>query len=278
MNDLKKNYPLWKWILLIVFGSFFFLILSQFAPIIGSFSNNVWVKSVLLLLGGLLILGVYAAYVRIFEKRQVSELAVKRALPDLLIGIGIGVLFISGVVGLLALSGVYKIDSVEFNAPQLLLNFAALSIVAISEEIIFRGIIFRMIDGRFNLLSALILSSLIFGLMHLTVVDLWTAIAISAEAGLMLAAAYKLRNNLWIPIGIHWAWNFMLGSIFGVGVSGFVEEYSLFIPQISGPYIFTGGNNGFEGSVVTLCVGIIVGLLLLYDKNMKVFISRREIK
>ncbi len=141
MNDLKKNNPLWKWILLIVFGSFFFLILSQFAPIIGSFSNNVWVKSVLLLLGGLLILGVYAAYVKIFEKRQVSELTVKRALPDLLIGIGIGVLFISGVVGLLALSGVYKIDSIEFNAPQLLLNFAALSIVAISEEIIFRGII-----------------------------------------------------------------------------------------------------------------------------------------
>ncbi len=128
-----------------------------------------------------------------------------------------------------------------------------------------------MIDARFNLLSALIISSLIFGFMHLTAVDIWTAIAISAEAGLMLAAAYKLRNNLWIPIGIHWAWNFMLGSIFGVDVSGFVEEYSLFIPQISGPYVLTGGNNGFEGSIVTLCVGVIVGLLLLYDKNMESF-------
>ncbi len=259
-----KNMPLWRWILMIVFGSFFFLILSQFVPVIGSFSNNVWVKSVLLVLGGFLMMAVYAAYVKIFEKRQVSELAVKRALPDLLTGIGIGVLFISSVVGVLALSGVYTVDSVELDAPQLLLDFAALSIVAIGEEIIFRGIIFRMIDARFNLLSALVISSLIFGLMHLASVDLWTAISISAEAGLMLAAAYKLRNNLWIPIGIHWAWNFMLGSIFGVGVSGFVEEYSLLTPRISGPYILTGGANGFEGSVVTCIIGVLFGLGLLH--------------
>ncbi len=100
-------------------------------------------------------MGFYAAYVRIFEKRQVSELAVKRALPDLLTGIGIGVLFISGVVGLLALSGVYKIDSFEFNAPRLLLNFAALSIVAISEEIIAPRIQSQKIQGGARRLHSL---------------------------------------------------------------------------------------------------------------------------
>ncbi len=267
IQNTKSYIPLWKWILLIVFGSSLFLILSQFIPIIGSFSNNVWWKFLLLLLGGISILGLYAAYVKILEKRQVSELRIRRAIPDLFTGLAIGVLFITCTVGVLALLGVYKIGSIDFHWEQLLLNFAALSIVAVGEEVIFRGIIFKMIDERFNTISAIVISSLVFGLMHLAAVDLWTAIAISAEAGIMLAAAYKLRNNLWVPVGIHWAWNFMLGPVLGVSVSGNVQEYSLFAPQISGPYILTGGNNGFEGSIITCCFGVLLGLALLYYRN-----------
>lgn len=74
--------------------------------------------------------------------------------------------------------------------------------------------------------------------------------AISVEAGFMLAAAYKLWNNLWVPIGIHWAWNFFLGQIFGVGVSGISQDACVIIPKITGPYILTGGDNGFEGPML----------------------------
>ena len=84
-----------------------------------------------------------------------------------------------------------------------LLSFAAYSIVAVTEEVLFRGILFRMIDERYQTLQAFIISSLTFGAVHLMTVDFWTAMGISAEAGFMLAAAYKFRNNLWIPIGIH---------------------------------------------------------------------------
>ena len=59
-----------------------------------------------------------------------------------------------------------------------------------------------MIDERYGVLLAFIISSLTFGAAHLMTVDFWTAMTISAEAGFMLAAAYKFRNNLWIPIGI----------------------------------------------------------------------------
>ena len=83
----------------------------------------------------------------------------------------------------------------------------------------------------------------------------------------MLAAAYKFRNNLWIPIGIHWAWNFTLGPIFGVGVSGISEDAYAIIPEISGPYILTGGNNGFEGSIVTALIGVTVGIVLYIYKR-----------
>ena len=98
--------------------------------------------------------------------------------------------------------GVYRVDAVNIDWVGLLLSFSAFSIVAVCEEVLFRGILFRMIDERYGALLAFIISSLTFGAAHLMTVDFWTALAISAEAGFMLAAAYKFRNNLWIPIGI----------------------------------------------------------------------------
>lgn len=264
MNNLRKRTPLWKWILLIVFGSAFFFVLSQVAPVAGTFSNKPWIKAALLLLGGLIVLVLYTLYIKIFEKRKVSELKINRALPDLLTGFAIGTLFIVTVVGVLAIIGIYRVESIQINWVALLINFASLWIPAVCEEILFRGIIFRMIADRFNVISAFIISSFIFGFVHMVYVDLWTAIAISFEAGFMLAAAYRLRNNLWVPIGIHWAWNFMLGPIFGSSVSGSPQEYGLIIPEISGPYILTGGSNGLEGSIVTCCTGILFGIFLLY--------------
>ena len=269
MISVKSAMPLWKWILLIVFGSALFLFLSQTVPVVGSFSNNIWIKALLLLLGATAVLGLYAVWVKAFERRKVSELRLQRAFPDLLTGLLIGGLFISCAVGVLALMGVYRVDAVNIDWVGLLLSFAAFSIVAVCEEALFRGILFRMIDERYGALLAFIISSLTFGAVHLMTVDFWTAMAISAEAGFMLAAAYKFRNNLWIPIGIHWAWNFTLGPIFGVGVSGISEDAYAIIPEISGSYILTGGNNGFEGSIVTLILGIATGVLLLWWRYRK---------
>ena len=259
--------PLCKWIMLIVFGSALFLFLSQTVPVVGSFSNNIWIKALLLLLGAIAVLGLYAVWVKVFERRKVSELRLQRAFPDLMTGLLIGGLFISCVVGVLALMGVYRVDAVNIDWVGLLLSFAAFSIVAVCEEVLFRGILFRMIDERYGALLAFIISSLTFGAVHLMTVDFWTAMAISAEAGFMLAAAYKFRNNLWIPIGIHWGWNFTLGPVFGVGVSGISEDAYAIIPEISGPYILTGSNNGFEGSIVTVLIGVAVGILMLLKRK-----------
>lgn len=263
MNDVKKSLPLWKWVLLILFGSALFLFLSQTVYVAGCFSDNLWIKALLLLLGGCLVLGFYVLFVRVFEKRILTELRLG-AIPDLPAGFAIGTLFIASVAGILGLIGVYRINSINVSWPTLLLDFSSLSIVAISEEIIFRGIIFRMIESRFNTVAAFVISSLIFGFTHLVTVDLWTAVAISAEAGFMLAAAYKLHHNLWLPIGIHWAWNFVSGTVLGFEVSGNLPESGLIIPDINGPYILSGGNNGFEGSIITCICGITLGLALYY--------------
>lgn len=273
---MKDKTPLWKWGLLVIAGTVMFLLLYQIAPAIGSLSNSFWIKLVLLLSGGICLLGLYAVCIKLFEKRKVHELNIRRAFPDLLTGFAIGTLFIAGVVLILAAAGVYRIGSVSGNWEMMLLNFAALSIVAAGEEVIFRGIIFRMIRDRFNVTAAFIISSLLFGLAHLQTVDLWTAAAIAAEGGFMLAAAYNLRNNLWVPTGIHWAWNYMSGPVFGLNVSGMEQEYSLIVPEIGGPYILSGGSNGFEGSVITCICGVLIGIILLhYGKKPGIFSEKR---
>lgn len=258
---LRRILSLAKWTVLLLLGTILFLLLSQTLPIVGSLSNNLWGKAGLLLSGGMAALGLYAIWVRVLERRKASELSLK-SLPDLLTGFLIGGLFIASVIGILALLGIYRIDAIETDWNSILLNFTAFFIVAASEEIIFRGILFRMIDERFNATSALIISSLLFGFAHLATVDVWTVMAISVEGGFMLAAAYRLKRNLWFPIGIHWAWNFALGPLFGVTVSGEAQETCFILPEVTGPYLLTGGENGFEGSIVTLILGFTLGIAM----------------
>ena len=126
---MKQTMPLWKWITLIILGPLFFLFLSQIVPIIGTLSNS-WIgKTVLLFLGSFVVLGLYALYINVFERRTPYELNLKTSLPNLLLGFIIGGLFIVCVIGVLALFGVYRIGAISIDWIGLILNFAMFSIV-----------------------------------------------------------------------------------------------------------------------------------------------------
>ena len=85
------------------------------------------------------------------------------------------------------------------------------------------------------------------------------------ETGLLFTAAYLLTRRLWLPIGLHWGWNFFETSIYGTANSGAWEDdpNTLFAGHTHGPFLLTGGAFGPEASVIGLCVGSYAGLLLL---------------
>ena len=87
---------------------------------------------------------------------------------------------------------------------------------------------------------------------------------IAIEAGVLLGAAYKYTNSLWFPIGIHWAWNFTQGNVFGVAVSGGDIEESILSATLSGPDIITGGSFGPEASIIALLLGSILSAFFLW--------------
>ena len=206
---------------------------------------------------------VYAAYVRRIERRPVSELAMPGASRELGSGIVLGATMFTMTIGTLAILGCYSVDGRHALSTVAIPLVTAIG-TAFIEEIVFRGILFRIVEGALGTWISLAVSSAMFGLLHLVNphATLQGAVAIVFEAGVMLAAAYVLTRRLWLPIGIHAGWNFTQGGIFGVSVSG-QPSGGLLDGTLSGPEWLSGGSFGAEASIVAVVLGIALGTTLL---------------
>lgn len=262
---MEKSVPFWKWILLLLGCFIVFVGLYGLLQGVCSLSKSILVKSALCVLSLVLVLCIYALAVRLVEKRRPEDLPMGRALRDVSRGLAVGFLFFAAVSGVLALCGILSVRPSDFDWKLILLSFVWYIYVAVGEEVIFRGILFRMIDERYNMWVALAVSAVLFGVVHLSSpnASVWSSVAIAVEAGLMLALAYKYSGSLWLPIGIHCAWNFTEENVFGFAVSGWKSEASLMESQLSGPDILTGGAFGPEASLVSMALGIVISAAFL---------------
>lgn len=207
----------------------------------------------------------YRAYVKLIERRRGIEFGAQGALREFGSGLVIGAALFSATIGALAALGLYTVQG--WRDPVVMIAPLAMSMgAAVIEELLFRGAIFRIIETSLGTWIALVISAALFGLVHLGNPNAtWlAAAAISLEAGVMLAAAYVLTRRLWLPIGIHAAWNFTQGGIFSVAVSGGKTD-GLLVANLSGPSWLSGGEFGAEASVVAMfwCTALGVWLLVL---------------
>ena len=175
-----------------------------------------------------------------------------------------GVNFLAIIVCLF-LCGYYRIVTVEFDVASQLSWLSLFLLVGVVEEVIFRGILFRLITDKWNIAVGLTTSSLLFGLAHLgnPGATLWAALAIALASGWLFGMAYAYHRTIWVPIGMHWAWNYLEGGVFGCAVSGTPLGYlPLITPRISGADILSGGAFGPEASII--CVAIGIGISIVY--------------
>jgi len=254
-----KSMPVWKWILLLIASLFLALLLYGVAGIPGMLWSG-WPMWLTVVATAALMLWLYRVFARWFEGEAPKDLPMNRLAGHTALGMGTGLLYFIVVVGIMMAISLYRVDGYQFNWTLLADKFFYFLIVAVGEEIAFRGVLFRWIDERFGFWWAMIISGFIFGLVHLTNdnATLWGAIGIALEAGLLLGAAYKWSGSLWFPIGIHWAWNFSQGNIFGFAVSGNNAGDSIIQATIDGPQWLTGGAFGAEASVISMVVGLAV--------------------
>ena len=223
--------------------------------------------SSLALLPGLL--AGYLILVKGIERRPLSEAAPGKALPQIAIGLAVGAgLFALTMAPLMAL-GFYQAHGL--NPAGVLIKPLVLALVAaVMEELLFRGLIQRLIEERFGPLWALGVTSLLFGLAHgiNPGATPFTFLIIAAEAGLLLGACWVATRSLWLPIAVHFAWNFTQGGVFGAAVSGNSSD-GLVAGQLRGPVLLTGGAFGPEASVQAVAFAVTAALIILWIAGRK---------
>ena len=176
----------------------------------------------------------------------------------LLLGIGLIVLG----VGTLYIFNFLSVASIQFSLIDQLFYLSLFAVVSLNEEIAIRGYILQNLSSSFNKYIALVLSSLVFMIMHIgnpnmSAVPLFNLFL----AGLLLGVYCIHKNNLWFPIGAHITWNYFQGPVLGFEVSG-NDVDSIFIQSLDGSELITGGEFGFEGSII-LTVLMIIGIVYL---------------
>lgn len=256
------THPMFRLLIAFVFvvgGGF---ISSGVARLIGTHKGG-WQSLVAGICVAVIFVALYALFCRLIERRPVVELTTAGAATELGAGIGTGLLLFSAVVAVIALLDGYGV--VGTHGWGVLVPVLGIAIASgFSEEIIFRGWFFRLVEQWLGTWIALILSAALFGALHLgnQNATLLAGVAISLEAGIMLAAIYLITRRLWAAIGVHAAWNFAQGGIYGIPVSGGAMD-GVLVPRISGPDLLTGGAFGAEASLPAIVVATGFGIVML---------------
>lgn len=209
------------------------------------------------------------ATVRVLEGKTLGQavgLSLRRAPRELAFGLLVGGGLICLAVGVLTILGDYRIEGLGDGADagylgQILLLAIC---VAVAEEVLSRGILLRLLEQGLGSWAALVLSAGLFGFAHLgnrggTVL---TSVAIAVEGGILFGAAYLAVRSLWLPIGMHIAWNYFEGPLLGTPVSGNIVP-AFFRASIGGPTWLTGGGFGPEAGVPVFILGTAAGAAAL---------------
>jgi membrane protease YdiL (CAAX protease family) len=196
----------------------------------------------------------YWGFVRLTERRRVRELGGGwGGLAEGLGGLALGAGLFAAIVGVLALAGAY--DVLGRNEWTVVQWSAAAAAVAFREELLFRGVIQRVSEERLGSWLALVFASAWFGLEHADNPNagLFDGFMLALFGGVLLGGCYLATRRLWLAIGVHAAWNFVEGGVFGTPVSGYAIP-GVLRSYLSGPEWLTGGIFGPESSTVTLAV------------------------
>ncbi|MBV8368553.1 MAG: CPBP family intramembrane metalloprotease [Candidatus Eremiobacteraeota bacterium] len=220
---------------------------------------------------GAVALAIYVGWVRFVERRAVTELAPRALIPETLLGIVVGLALFSTAIGLLALADVFVVHGYGgWNG--LAAGALSMLLVAVTEEILFRGFVFRTIRTVAGTWIGVAVSAVAFGLFHAfnPGASVLSTVAIALEAGVLLALAYAATNRLWLPIGLHAGWNFAEGFVFGTPISGTMPSHARLYGELHGPLVMTGGAFGLEASIAA------VGVCLLASCGFGIWVARRE--
>ena len=267
----------------------------------GTFFNLVdWVRSALSLSGptSLIIsrcIDVFvvtsALYItrRFVDKRSFASLGLdlnKQAGMDVLMGITIAFVLMLAVYGIEYSLGWLTLESFAWQTAsptvvisQILGFFVAYMLTAWHEELVYRGYILQTLASGLNLRWAILISSVYFGIEHLSNPNSsWMAAAGIFFIALFFIYGFVRTGQLWLPIGLHIGWNFFQSSVFGFPVSG-LDRPGLLDTTVSGPELWTGGAFGPEAGIIILPICVLGAVLVhIYTKRHRAVETKADVR
>ena len=212
----------------------------------------------------LFVVVVYLAASKWIERRPLDEFQANRMLSEGVAGLILGFVLFSVVMAILWTLSVYHPGG-RGTTHGLAIGLMLALCSGVMEEILFRGLLFRVSAKVLGTWGALLLTAVFFGAAHAfnPGATFSSSLAIALEAGILLGAAYAATTRLWLPIGLHIAWNFTEGPVYGMSVSGGTMGGDLLRGSINGPRILTGGQFGPEASIVAVLVCLVAALYFI---------------
>lgn len=222
---------------------------------------------------------VFFAWVKLVEKRKITTMGFicKHKLKAYFKGLFLGFGSITVISLVLMALGAIEVNFNNLLPINLLINTMCIAVFgwivqSASEEIAIRGWLIPTLGIRYNPLVAILLTGGVFGIIHLLNNGVTVLTLVNLTLSGFFFALYAINEgNIWGVCGLHLGWNFVLGSIFGLRISGEKSnDNSLFISHNLGTDILTGGDFGPEGCIITtfflICVIIFMGFIF-YKKH-----------
>jgi uncharacterized protein len=210
------------------------------------------------------------------EKEKPARLGFgqQKALPDFFTGSLIGLVWVALSVGGLALTTQLNPDPVfRLDAGLLLIYFVILTLNAAMQEVLVRGYLFRLVERDFGVTVALIVTSLVFLLLHPGAINAGVIASVNVfMASLIFGIALVRSGNLWLPLGIHTVWNYVSAVFLGVMPLDNYPSMKWLSPV--GDTLFTGGKNGYEaGVIVSVTALLVLGGLWFFRERQPLFVA-----
>ena len=259
-----KRDPLQIVIRLGVYVLLCFITLLVFGGLFSWFENPILAGA-----GSSLVVGVFANWLvlRIFEQLHVADAGLhagRKSVDNLTIGLAGGIGSATLVLGLPILVGVAHFvpaPGYGFSAGSALFVTALLVGGAIGEELMIHGYAFQLLTSQIGGWATVLPLAAIFALLHgANPASTWLSTSITAGFGVVFGYAWLRSRDLWLPIGLHFGWNFTL-ALFGANISGLKIRMTGYELSWTAGTLWSGGDYGPEASVLTLAV---IVLLLVF--------------
>jgi membrane protease YdiL (CAAX protease family) len=231
------------------------------------------------LCGMSILIAVSLLYLKLIEKRKLSEIGVTKNISGWLIGAGVGVLLLIVSVSAIMLTGTIKYGgfSTDINISMMLLMLGGYTVQGAAEELLCRGLVFCSLKDKVSLPAAVGASTLVFILPHLSTLSCSEPLfIISGVVNLAVISCVfsfiTLRTkSILAACGLHSMWNFCLSCVLGLDLSGSEGTVYIINMHTAGKNLLNGGKYGIEASVITGIVLTAAAVLLwyLYKNDIK---------